>query len=86
MGSAYVSRIRPPIANSDHNVVHLVPIYKSKLKSNKPDKKVWSSENIEQLKAYFDCTMWGVFYHGSLNEISAVITDYIDLCAIGDTN
>ncbi len=80
MGSAYVSRIRPPIANSDHNVVHLVPIYKSKLKSNKPDKKVWSSENIEQLKAYFDCTMWGVFYHGSLNEISAVITDYIDLC------
>lgn len=37
---AYVSRIRPPIATSDHNVVHLIPTYKSKLKHSKPEKKV----------------------------------------------
>lgn len=37
---AYVSRIRPPIATSDHNVVHLIPTYKSKLKRSKPEKKV----------------------------------------------
>lgn len=35
----YVSRIRPPAANSGDNLVHLVPIYNSKLKSSKPEKK-----------------------------------------------
>ena len=34
--NAYDSRIRPPIANSDHNVVYLIPAYKTKLKSCKP--------------------------------------------------
>lgn len=36
----YVSRIRPPAANSGDNLVHLVPIYISKLKSSKPEKNV----------------------------------------------
>ncbi len=39
---AYAFRVRPPIANSDHNVVHLVPTYKSKLKSSKEEKKTIS--------------------------------------------
>lgn len=42
--------------------------------------RVWSSGGIEQLKTCFDCTVWEEFYHGSLNEISTVITDYIDFC------
>lgn len=37
---AYVSRIRPPIARSDHNAVHLIPTYKSKLKRSNAEKRV----------------------------------------------
>lgn len=80
---AYVSRIRPPIGTSDHNVVHLVPAYKSKLKRFKPEKKVvkvWSPDNIEKLKASYDCTMWEVFHHDSLDETTTVTTDYTDFC------
>lgn len=32
-----MSSIRSPIANLDHNVVHLVPTFKSKLKSSKAE-------------------------------------------------
>ena len=37
---AYVSKFEPPILNSDHNVEHIIPVYKTKLKRNKPVKKV----------------------------------------------
>lgn len=77
------STTRPSIYNSDHNVVHLVPTYKSKLKKRKPEKKVirvWSPESIEKLRACFDCTVWEEFHHDSLDEISTVTTDYIEFC------
>lgn len=38
--NAYQSRSKPPISNSDHNVVHLIPTYTSKLKSSKPENKI----------------------------------------------
>ena len=80
---AYTSKIRPPIANSDHNVVYLVPTYKPKLKRNKPERKtirVWSPDSIEGLKACFDCTMWEEFQQDSLDETVTVTTDYIGFC------
>ncbi len=48
---------RPPILNSDHNVVHMIPVYKTKLKRGKPEKKVirlWSNETREELRACFE--------------------------------
>ena len=36
---SYKSLIRPAIGNSDHNVVHLLPKYRQKLKTMKPIKK-----------------------------------------------
>ena len=38
--NAYVARVGPPISTSDHNVVCITPVYKSKLKRGKPVKKV----------------------------------------------
>ncbi len=37
--NAYSAIIKPPLANSDHNTVHLIPVYKSAIKSSKPISK-----------------------------------------------
>lgn len=80
---AYVSKCRPPILNSDHNVVHMIPVYKTKLKRSKPEKKVirtWTNESREQLKACFDWTNWEIFREDSLDEMTRVTNDYINFC------
>lgn len=41
---AYTAKIRPPLCNSDHNVIHLLPIYRSVFKTSKPEiqkMKIW---------------------------------------------
>lgn len=56
---AYTVRARPPLDNSDHNVIQLLPTYRSVFKSRKPVIKtanVWSSESIEELRGCFLCT------------------------------
>lgn len=81
--NTYISKFKPPILNSDHNVVHMIPIYKNKFKSCKPVKKVmqnWTNGSKEQLKACFDWTNWDTFNEGSLDERSIVINDYINFC------
>jgi len=78
-----VSKYRPPILNSDHNVVNMIPVYKTKLKGSQPEKKVirtWTNESREQLKACFDWTDWDIFQEGSLDEITTVTNDYINFC------
>lgn len=50
---------------SDHNVVHLIPTYKSLLKSCKPQIKTehgWNNEGIETLKVCFSRTNSGLFH------------------------
>ncbi len=69
--------------NSDHNVVHMIPVYRSKLKKSKPEKKLirlWANESIQQLKACFDWTNWDIFEEGSLDERTTVLNDYINFC------
>ncbi|KAL2103161.1 hypothetical protein ACEWY4_000029 [Coilia grayii] len=81
---AYGSKIRPPIANSDHNVVHLIPTYKSKLKRcNAVEREIrcWSPEACEDLRACFEITNWDVFHdQNSLDVTTSVTTDYINFC------
>ena len=60
---AYTAKIKPPIANSDHDTVHLIPTYRPVLKRSKPELKtvnVWSVDNVETLKGCFMCTDWEV--------------------------
>lgn len=78
--NAYGSKIRPPIANSDHNVVHLIPTYKTNLKRCKPverEIRCWAPEACERLRACFDLTDWDLFHNqNSIDETTSVITDY----------
>jgi len=47
---AYTSRSMPPLSNSDHNTVYLIPTYKTLLKRHKP---VFS--NLFKLRALMCC-------------------------------
>lgn len=47
---AYTARARPPLSNSDHNTIQLLPTYRSLFKSNKPELrtvKVWSVSCVQ---------------------------------------
>lgn len=76
---AYVARFWPPLVSSDHNTVHLIPTYKTVLKSSKPivkNMQVWSENSIESLKGCILCTDWDIFNSADLDESMEVITDY----------
>lgn len=37
----------PPLGDSDHNIIHLVPLYKQRLKTSKPELRtiqIWNEE------------------------------------------
>ena len=82
---AYRSLKRAPLGESDHNMVHLVPVYKQQLKRQKPVKRSvrsWSATAIESLRGCFACTEWEVFMDSSsdLDECTDVIMDYVKFC------
>lgn len=82
--NAYVAKARPPLGNSDHNVVHLLPTYRSVFKTCKPVTKViktWSNDSIEELRGCFLCTDWDVFYQDvNIDAVTETITAYISFC------
>lgn len=48
--NAYTAKVKPPLGPSDHNTVHLIPTYKSLLKSNKPQVNtvyIWDNDSVE---------------------------------------
>ncbi|KAK6178302.1 hypothetical protein SNE40_013103 [Patella caerulea] len=83
--NAYKAFCKPPIGSSDHNSVHLIPTYVTKLKSEKPIHKTvrsWNKESLESLKGCFECTVWDIFESDppDINEWCDVITNYISFC------
>ena len=84
--NAYRSRILPPLSNSDHNMINMMPVYKSKLKQVKPKviTKISMDENAEQmLNACFELTDWELFITdsaGDVNALTDVVTSYITFC------
>lgn len=80
---AYVARSKPPLANSDHNTIHLIPTYKSMLKRSKPQTKtvtVWSENSVEELRGCFLCTDWDIFHDPDIDINTEVINCYIHFC------
>lgn len=82
---AYKGYAKAPLGDSDHHVIQLVPKYKQKLKSCKPEIKTikrWTDESIDRLGGCFDCTIWDIFADmtDSLEELNSVVTDYIGFC------
>lgn len=71
---------KPPLSNSDHNVVQLIPTYRTVLKSSKPytkTVKVWTTDSIESLKGCFLATEWSVFHELDVDKAAETVTDYI---------
>ena len=81
---AYKSRPMPSLGRSVHNLIHLLPHYRQKLKSSKPvtrRTRVWSLEATETLNGCFHCTDWDVMLTGaSLDEQVETITAYVRFC------
>lgn len=64
--NTYHAIARPPIAKSDHNMMHLLPSYRQKLETSKPKEKNPRIQNnkTSQSQKLQDClalTHWGVF-------------------------
>ena len=81
---AYTARARPPLKNSDHNVIQLLPTYRSVFKSIKPvtqTVKVWTNDKLEELKGCFLCTDWDIFLKDTdIDSATEATTDYINFC------
>lgn len=85
VGNAYHAVPRAALGHSDHNMVHLIPAYRQKLKLCKPvvrKSKKWTSEAVEDLQACLDCTDWNVFRTATncLDEYTEAVTSYISFC------
>ncbi len=71
--------------HSDHNVIHLLPKYRSKLKQQAvvtKDIQVWTNNYVKQLQDCFDDTDWDLFFNTGkdMNEITETISAYIQFC------
>ncbi|XP_013890172.1 uncharacterized protein LOC106537333 [Austrofundulus limnaeus] len=83
---AYKSLPLPPLGRSDHNLVHLLPVYKP-LVHREPavirTVKKWSAETEEALKDCFSTTLWEEMcdsYGEDIDGLTHFITDYVNFC------
>jgi hypothetical protein len=82
---AYRVLRRPPLGNSDHNMLYCLPSYVQKLKSQTSKTicvRKWSDECINTLKSCFDCTVWEELYDDGceLDQNVDVCCSYIQFC------
>ena len=83
---AYNSLPLPPLGRSDHNLVHLLPVYKP-LVHREPTitrtVKKWTAESEEALKDCFSTTLWEEMcdpYAEDIDGLTHFITDYVNFC------
>jgi hypothetical protein len=75
-----------PLKNSDHNMIYMKPLYKTKVEQNKTVlsyRKIYTSESLEELKACFESTDWKMFIDNceSLSLLVDTISSYIMFCS-----
>ena len=76
----------PPLKSSDHFMLRMLPVYKSKLKQTKPTvfhKQCLNDETLDSLNACFDLTDWDLFVEdsqGDVNKLVDLVTSYISFC------
>ncbi|XP_053272131.1 uncharacterized protein LOC128430172 [Pleuronectes platessa] len=84
--TAYHAVSRAALGLSDHNLIHLIPASRQKLKLSKPAvlrSKNWSSrEAVDELRDSLDNTDWETFRtaSNSLEEYTNAVTSYISFC------
>ena len=83
---AYSSTALPPLGKSDHNLIHLQPLYKpqvQRLPVTTRTVRRWSQETDEALQGCFELTDWELLCdsHGEdLDDLTDCITGYINFC------
>nr|XP_033503004.1 uncharacterized protein LOC117269794 [Epinephelus lanceolatus] len=76
----------PPLGKADHNLVHLLPVYKPLVQREPATTRTvkrWSEEAEEALKDCFEATVWEVLSdcHGEdIDSMTSCIMDYINFC------
>ena len=67
--NVYKSLSNPPLGTSEHNIIQLLPTYKSVLKTGAILKTVtvWNNDGTAKLRSCFECTIWDTFYDSSSN-------------------
>ncbi|KAI4882431.1 hypothetical protein NFI96_006031 [Prochilodus magdalenae] len=83
--NAYRAVTRAAVGLSDHSLVHLIPTYRQKLKTNKPvitTVKRWTSGDTEKLQGCLESTNWAVSEEATdgLDEYTDTVTSYISFC------
>ena len=83
--NAYASIGRPSIGLSYHNVVHLLPKYRQKVKTHKPKeitRQIWNNDAITELQTCFEFTDWEMFTNSisDPSELVDTISSYIQFC------
>ena len=83
--SAYASIGRPSMGLSYHNVVHLLPKYRQKVKTEKPKeivRQIWDNETILQLQTCFGNNKLEVFTENIIDPTKLVdtISSYVKFC------
>ena len=76
---------RPPFGKSDHNYILLIPVYKQKLKQERPvtrSTKKWSDEADAKLQGCFAITDWNMFRDSSdgIEEYTTSVTGFVNKC------
>lgn len=83
---AYDPTPLPPLGRSDHNLVHLLHVYKPLVHRQPAVTRTvrrWSEETEEALRDCFETTVWEEHCdpHGEdINSLTDCITDYINFC------
>ncbi len=86
MSKRHISHYPSPPGASDHNCVHLIPVYRTALKRGKVQKircKTWNDNNACQtLQGLLDSTDWDMFIESSadIDELTDVITSWATYC------
>lgn len=77
---AYRAYKKPSLSTADHNVVHLVPVYCTKLQREK-QVQLGGSVVLESFWGCFECTLWDALTEGkSLEKGTDVVSSYITFC------
>ncbi|XP_055367950.1 uncharacterized protein LOC129604646 [Betta splendens] len=83
---AYAASSLPPLGRADHNILHLLPVYKPVVHRQPVvprTVKRWTAESEEALRDCFNTTVWTELCdpHGEdINAITDCVTDYINFC------
>jgi hypothetical protein len=81
---SYKAIAKPPLGDSDHNMIHLLPTYRQKLKTSKPTCSFthdWSKEAIDKLRSKLDTTDWEVLCNATnLDDNVDILSEYINFC------